>query len=231
MESCYKLNFSLKNFNFSNQTLRSQLENCTTHQSTIRSSDHLWVRFQQGDATALGELSKRYYPALLNYGLKLNPDRELAKDILQELFLELWTRRGSITLPDNIKAYLFGAYRNKIYKARLQAQHLAESVDLPFEGEFADEDNSIESHLIQEETQRLNQSRLSQLIAELPKRQREILFLHYYEGLECEQVTQIMGISRQGVYNLLSRTLKDLRKLWSFDYAAILYLVAHFFIS
>ena len=207
------------------------MENVTDYQHSVRSYEHLWVRFQQGDATALGELSKRFYPALLNYGLKINSDRELAKDILQELFLELWTRRTSITLPDNVKAYLFGAYRNKLYKARLQTHPVSELNELPFDGDLVGEESSIESSLIQEETRNYYHTRLSQLLSALPKRQQEIIFLHFYEGLDSEQVTKIMGISRQGMYNLLSRTLKELRKVWVVDCTPILIVVFNLLIS
>lgn len=228
---CYKLKFFSEKLKYFNVNLVARLETSLKNQQGICSYEHLWIRFQQGDATALGELSKRFYPSMLNYGLKLNPDREMVKDLLQELFLELWTRREAITLPVSIKAYLFGAFRNKIYKARLGFLPNIEIDALPFESEWAEREQSIEFYLILEETQQQYQHYLSRLISTLPKRQQEILFLHYYEGLGCEQVTTIMGISRQGVYNLLSRTLKELRKLWILDYTPILTLILYTLIN
>lgn len=151
---------------------------------------------------------------LLNYGLRFSTDRELLKDLLQELFMELWTRR-QMAQPDNVKAYLLGAFRNKIYKERSRSERLPTFSELPFEGGPDAVDASVESILIQAETHQHNHRRIQHLLSALPKRQQEVIYLHYYEGLEADQVATVMGIGRQGVYNLLSRTLKDLRAAWA----------------
>lgn len=77
--------------------------------STIeRTAAQLWQQFGAGDAQALGALADQFYRPLLNYGLRLSPDRELLKDLLQELFMDLWARRQTLAQPDNVKAYLLG---------------------------------------------------------------------------------------------------------------------------
>ncbi|WP_128544570.1 RNA polymerase sigma factor [Larkinella soli] len=189
-------------------------------------SEELWLRFRMGDATALGKIAEQYYPALLNYGLKVNRNRELLRDILQELFLDLWTRREVISMPANIKAYLFGAYRNKLYKARLSSQRLSEVDELPFDTDLAGEEATIESFLIQDEIRQITSARLDQVIGALSRRQREIVFLHFYEGMDCDQIAEVMNISRQGVYNLFSRTLKELRNLWFMSSVSVLFLIS-----
>ncbi len=180
-----------------------------------RTPASLWQQFGAGDAQALGALADLFYRPLLNYGLRFSTDRELLRDLLQELFLDLWTRRQTLTEPDNVKAYLLGAYRNKIYKERNRTEHLPTFSELPFEGGPDAIDASVESVLIQAETHQYNHRRIQHLLSALPRRQQEVIYLHYYEGLEANQVADVMGIGRQGVYNLLSRTLKDLRAAWA----------------
>lgn len=175
----------------------------------------LWQQFGAGDAQALGALANQFYRPLLNYGLRLSPDRELLKDLLQELFMDLWTRRQTLTPPDNVKAYLLGAFRNKIYKERSRIERLPTFNELPFEGGPDAVEASVESILIQAETHRYNHRRIQHLLSALPKRQQEVIYLHYYEGLEADQIATVMGIGRQGVYNLLSRTIKNLRAAWA----------------
>jgi RNA polymerase sigma factor (sigma-70 family) len=174
----------------------------------------LWQQFQQGDNQALGTLAAHYYRPLLNYGLRFSPDRELLKDLIQDLFMELWSNRQRLHVPVSVKAYLMGAFRNKIYKQRIQASRLAvldESGD-----EFTADPGtpSAEAALIEDENQQLVRHRIRQLLTELPKRQQEIIYLYFYEGLDTDQVALVMDIGKQSVYNLLSRTLKELRASW-----------------
>ena len=175
----------------------------------------LWQQFSAGDAQALGALADQFYRPLLNYGLRFSTDRELLKDLLQELFMDLWTRRDTLAQPDNVKAYLLGAFRNKIYKEHRRTEYLPTFGELPFEGGPNAVDASVESILIQAETHQFNHRRIQHLLSALPKRQQEVIYLHYYEGLEADQIAAVMSIGRQGVYNLLSRTLKDLRAAWA----------------
>ena len=129
--------------------------------------------------------------------------------------MELWTRRQTLALPDDVKAYLLGAFRNKIYRERIRTKRLPELSELPFDGGEDAADPSVESVLIQAETRQQHHWHIQHLLASLPKRQQEVIYLHHYEGLDADQVAAVMGIGRQSVYNLLSRTLRDLRDSWS----------------
>ena len=186
-----------------------------SHSVDERPSAQLWQQFGAGDAQALGILADRFYRPLLNYGLRLSPNREMLRDLLQELFMELWTRRQTLTAPDDVKAYLLGAFRNKIYKEHVRVKRLLTFDELPFESGDGAVDLSMEAALIQEETRQHNHRRIQHLLTVLSKRQQEVIYLHYYEDLNANQVAAVMDISQQSVYNLLSRTLRDLRAAWS----------------
>lgn len=127
--------------------------------------------------------------------------------------------------PDDVKAYLMGAFRNKIYKERLRTLRLPQPVELPFEGSPDLTDPTVEHLLILDETHQQNQRQIQRLLSSLPKRQQEIIYLHYYEGLEADQVAQVMDIGRQSVYNLLSRTLRQLRAAWIVNLTVVLTLL------
>lgn len=50
------------------------------------------------------------------------------------------------------------------------------------------------------------------MINELPRRQREAIFLRYYEGLQVREVAEVLGITYQGTVNTLYKGIKALRK-------------------
>ena len=69
----------------------------------------------EGDKDAFITIYHTNYRALFQYGFTLTKDKDLTKDCLQELFLEIWNTRGSINKEvADIKSYLFTWFRRKI---------------------------------------------------------------------------------------------------------------------
>ena len=57
-------------------------------------------------------------------------------------------------------------------------------------------------------------TRIKQVLNGLPPRQREIMYLRFYENLDFENISQIMEISKQSVHNLLQKAYKNFRAEW-----------------
>jgi DNA-directed RNA polymerase specialized sigma24 family protein len=56
-----------------------------------------WTRLKDGDSAALGYLYERYVDKLFQAAMRLTDDRELAKDALQEVFVQLWHYRKTLS--------------------------------------------------------------------------------------------------------------------------------------
>jgi len=52
-------------------------------------------------------------------------------------------------------------------------------------------------------------------MAQLPARQREVIFLKYYNNLSYEEIAGIMGIEQDSVYKLTYKALEKLQKLFA----------------
>lgn len=186
--------------------------------------EQLWQRFKDGDERALGELARKHYGQLYNYGLHLTPDSDLVWDTIQDLFLELWERRATIGQASFVRNYLLKALRYKLLKTRSQPSsiHLAEDdpVNMPFTV-------STEAEIIDTELYTERSRLLHQLMVNLTKRQQEVLYLRFYQNLDNQEIALIMGMERQSVANLLHRTFKELRSQWSSDLFVLLLLLAN----
>ncbi len=79
-------------------------------------SDHTLAEVLCGDKSAFGEITERNYAALHHYGTRFTSDRDLIKDCLQDLFLEIWERRHSLSHIEAIKPYLFQSLRNNLIR-------------------------------------------------------------------------------------------------------------------
>ena len=167
----------------------------------------LWNRLKSGDTNAFGQISTRYYRLLFDYGRKFTKDRELIKDVIQDVLLLIWQKRGQIDTNENVKLYLLKIVRNRLYK-ELQKQQLRASEDY---FDLLETTDSEEALIISIESTQSILAKLNLHLKNLPKRQQEVLFLKFYEDLSNDEIAEVMHINRQSVANLLYNGLRLLK--------------------
>jgi RNA polymerase sigma factor (sigma-70 family) len=182
--------------------------------------EELWIRALEGDADAFRDIHQVLFKGLYNYALKLLQDRDLANDAVQDLFVKIWVRRQGIGPVQKVKAYFFTALRRQVLN-QLRNLHLRELQigGLP----RPDIDFSPEEIVVRNEEYEKLQSKIAALLNELPRRQKEVIYLRYFEEMEYTQIAEIMGIHYQSVLNL---TQKALQKLRSADLLSMLFYLA-----
>lgn len=74
----------------------------------------LWHDFQEGSEIAYEAIYRNYAEALYAFGLKLTKDKELVKDCIQDLFVEIWKSKHRLASVKSIKSYLFKSIRRKV---------------------------------------------------------------------------------------------------------------------
>ncbi len=170
----------------------------------------LWDAFRKGDESAFGQIARRYYRSLFGYGIKFSRDREFVKDCIQDLYLELWAKRGSLGDTDFVKFYLLKSLRRKIYRESTRRHWAPEDAEPDWDVEMP-VDESIEQKLIELETNEAQWQELNRELSSLPKRQQEVIYLKFFENIDNEAIAEVMSISRQAVANLIYRTIRELR--------------------
>ena len=80
---------------------------------------------------------------------------------------------------------------------------------MDFVGEF-----SIEAQIIQRETDEHQLKKLSQVLNKLTKREREVIYLKFYQEMDYEQIAALMSINYQSVRNLIHTAISQLKKAW-----------------
>lgn len=180
---------------------------------------HTWRSFLEGDKTSFEKIMKHHFAALFHYGTKFSKDKEFIKDCIQDLFLQLWERRAYLSTDIVVKPYLLASLRRRIHRMGTQqrvTELLKDSSDY-FEMEF-----SIEEKFIQEESTLLLGQQIKMAIDSLPKRQKEVIYLKFYQGLERDQIAEIMDIAPQTISNLLQMAIKQLKKYWKHELIILL---------
>ncbi|MBC3788472.1 RNA polymerase sigma factor [Spirosoma utsteinense] len=172
----------------------------------------MWHSYRTGDKEALGQLVNRYYRVLRHYGLKFMIDGAVVDDCIQELFLQLWQNRLQINQTDSIKHYLLKALRHHILQY-VRSQHRLPFQELDWEIAVAD-DTDTEALMIQQESLSILTNTIQAQLAALPAREREALYLRYYENLSIPEIAEVMDVNRQSVSNFLQKALSKLRTKW-----------------
>lgn len=171
----------------------------------------LWKAFRSGNEKALITIFDRLMQPLFNYGYKIVGERELVKDSIQELFIDLWQNRARLGDTDSIKYYLFKSLRRRLIRMRTSEKtSFFESFPDDYDAEVSP---SQEFVMIADQLSVERKSRAMNLLRTLTQRQQEAMFLRYFDELTCDQIAMVMEISKQSVYNLLHDAVAELRRL------------------
>jgi RNA polymerase sigma-70 factor (ECF subfamily) len=150
------------------------------------------------------DIARRYYGRVYNFCRSLLRDAAEVDDACQEVFLTVARRRGELPAVRRFVPWLF-----KI--ALLTCLHLRRQRDrLPAPLSAADTEDAVQSQPPVERTEEA--SRVQKAAARLPERYRAVLALHYQQGLDHEEIAEVMGVSRGALRVLLHRAVMRLRE-------------------
>jgi len=170
-----------------------------------------WKAFRTGNKLAFGQLMQENFRHLFNYGSKFSNDDELVKDAIQELFLKLWEKRLNLSDDVNPKAYLTASLRRGLHR-KIQSQSKFSSYSELNELECSfDLEISVEEQLIDRESSRELAFKIAANMSALPARQREAIYLKFFQDLSRDEISEVMQITPQTVSNLLQLALKKMR--------------------
>lgn len=171
----------------------------------------LWKEFQAGSEIAFSRIYRLHAPLLYGYGMKLIKDKELIKDCIQDLYIEIWNTKQRLGSVKNIKSYLLKSIRRKLIAAAIKNRKVLDrSVKFPdYKIIFAP---SEEYKLTEEQASHEKHLKLREALNHLTQRQREIIHLKFFSRLDYEEISETMGISMKGTYKLMGRAIHHLRK-------------------
>lgn len=184
---------------------------------------------RQGDKDSFSALFNKYFSTLLHYGVKLTKDEALTEECIQALFVYLFEHPKVLVNIKHPKTYLYTAFRHQL-TATLKKRHSLEQKKNHFSTDLFIQ-FSPEDILIHTEERMEQHAIISQLLNELPARQREAIYLKYYGDLSTKEIAGVMRITSQGVLNMLYKAIKKLRnssKLKDLKQLSVLYSIVPF---
>ncbi|WP_373515472.1 RNA polymerase sigma factor, partial [Persicitalea sp.] len=168
----------------STQHTESQTQHPAFRQALF-DEQYCWDRFRLGDEAAFTKIAEHYYRHLLHYGLKFTPNQQTVEDALQDLLIHLWLHRATIQSTPSVKFYLMKAFRRQVFKS-LKRSPTSQSAE--WQDESLTDGLSVEDAFIQIEQEEDVRATFDTLLNALPARQREVLYLRFYQELSTEEI-------------------------------------------
>lgn len=166
-------------------------------------------RISKGDQLAFSKFMKSTADGLILFATGFLHQKEIAEDIVSDVFVKIWENRHELCKIQNLKAYLYVSVKNaciseirKAKKEKLISFDELEEYKMPSV-------KSTESLYINNET--LNQ--IQQAIEQLPPKCKLAFSLAKFNGLKYKEIAEVMNISEKTVNNHLVYALKKLGEI------------------
>lgn len=186
---------------------------------SVLSDQELIALLKDGDKTAFTEIYDRFFGALYVFAHKKLRDEEDAKDIVQDLFANIWIKRESLSFSGVLSAYLYTAVRNKMLDVIGHKD---------YEGKYI---KSLQGFMDQEQVQSdflVREKQLAALIEQeinaLPAKMRTVFLLSRRANMSYKEIALHLDLSEQTVRSHVKHALKILR----LRFGLVVYLIYFF---
>jgi len=184
-----------------------------------------WENIKNGSKEDYSEAYIFYYKKLYNYGRKFTEDIAMIEDSINEIFISIWANRQNLHHIHSPQSYIFLSFRNNIFK-KLK---LARFISFSEAGDETDIQFSADSIIIKNEMDAAVRLQLDKALQQLTHRQREAIFLRFYEELSYPEIAGIMDISVKATYKLMARALSDLKNILSVPMILLIAMLKEFY--
>ncbi len=161
---------------------------------------------REGDTKAFEELYNRYWCKLYSSAFKRIRVREVAEEIVQELFTSLWLNREKLVIHTSFQNYLYSSVRYLVF-AYFSKEYSRKSYEEFALGKVSIYDNSTEEVIALHDLGKNLDAELSHL----PGRCRSVFELSRKQYKSNKEIASVLGISEKTVENQLTKALRILR--------------------
>jgi len=178
----------------------------------MKIESELILGLKDGKREVLSAIYDKYYQNLYFYLLKFSSQEDIVQNAIHDMFIDLWNSRKSLGEIHSLKAYLLISSRRKLFKLTKSSRQ--DSL-ISFPNEEGSNDllfqYAHEDFLIKQEVDYARKIEILAAINQLPPKQKESVYLRYYENLTIEEISEIQGIRYQSVLNNLQRAFDKMR--------------------
>lgn len=159
-----------------------------------------------GDRESFNQVFRRYYSPLVRFCVRFVADTDIAAEIVQDLFVKLWSNREKLSFNTSFESYMLTSVRNSaITYINIERSHAEANLRVYSE----ESDNNDPSETLQ--SNNLEES-YRQILKTMPEKRREVFLASRFDGLKYAEIAEKLGISPKTVEAQMSAAIKQLRE-------------------
>lgn len=149
-----------------------------------------------------------YADEMFSYGMAFGIGKDTVLDAIHDVFLRLYERKEDLNIT-NVKFYLFCSLKNRIISIK-RKNILSLNLEDSNEYEFLIKVDGAD--LIEQEEERKEYARqIEHLLSLLTNKQREVIYLHFMQGLSYEEIAQMLQITPKSVRKIIYRAIAQMQ--------------------
>jgi RNA polymerase sigma factor (sigma-70 family) len=169
----------------------------------------LWAEIKAGNMVAFDNLYNTFADDLLRYGCHLVKDKYLVEDTIHDIFVSIWEHKEKMAEVRSVRYYLLTALRRSLHR-KIKKESIWQLMD------YRNEICGISPAFIDVISQLQDESALIEKVRaaldKLSSRQKEIIYLKFYQNLSYQEIAELMGLDQKYTYNLASRAFANFKE-------------------
>lgn len=163
-------------------------------------------KMKHGDRESFNQIFRRYYAPLVRFCVRFVADGDMAAEIVQDLFVKLWSSREKLVFTSSFESYMLRSVRNAAITYINRERAHAET-NLAIYGDDSDANDPSETL----QSNNLEAS-YRKILATMPEKRREVFLASRFEGLKYSEIGEKLGLSTKTVEAHMSAAIKQLRE-------------------
>lgn len=177
-------------------------------------------RLRRNDRSAYSELFDGYFDKLFTFALNMVFRKDVANDIVQEVFITIYEKSVFSNYRGSLKAYLYTSVRNRCYNylrdAKVEDRNMALYAEAAV---YSDNVDTIDEEEVLE--------KIRQVMDELPDRCREVCLLRFVHGYKYSDIAEQLSMNENTVKVQLHRGMEKIKESFSnYDFILLLFVMS-----
>ncbi len=166
--------------------------------------EELFKLIKENNSKAFKQLFEKYYSRLCHFSHRYVKSTDLSKEVVSEVFVNIWLNRDKLNINTSLKSYLYKATRNRSINYVIKEQKYWENLDInDFENNLTT-NNSPNDILDLKELEKIVES----IVKKLPPRRQLVFRLNRIDGLTNKEIAELLSISTNTVQNHMIKAME-----------------------
>ncbi len=162
-------------------------------------------KMKRGDRESFNKVFRHYYAPLTRFCVRFVGDSDQAAEIVQDLFVKVWTNREKLSLTSSFESYMLRSVRNSAITYINKERSHADANERIYAGDsdVIDPSETLQSNNLEASYQKV--------LATMPEKRREVFLASRFDGLKYAEIAEKFGLSQKTVEAHMSAAIKQLK--------------------